>query len=233
MGRRTLLLVAAFVVAALGTTLVFLYVHGANDRALADQKPVEVLVAKTDISAGTTGTKAEADVMWELKAISRDSMVDGALSSPAKILDKVATTTIFKGEQIIAQQFGDSTQTSPLIVPEGKMAISVAVGESNRLGTFLTAGSTVAVFVTAQDGGRPRTKVLLPSVQVIANGNQTLTSPATSDAQNGLLTLAVNQDQAQRLISSSKNGAELYFALRSSTAQVDPSDPGFAVDQAR
>ena len=37
MGRRTLLLVAAFVVAALGTTLVFLYVHGANDRALADQ----------------------------------------------------------------------------------------------------------------------------------------------------------------------------------------------------
>jgi pilus assembly protein CpaB len=45
MGRRTMLLVAAFVVAALGTTLVFLYVNGVNDRAVADQKQVRVLVA--------------------------------------------------------------------------------------------------------------------------------------------------------------------------------------------
>ena len=45
MGRRLALLIAAVLVAALGTALVFAYVKKADDRAIADQQPVSVLVA--------------------------------------------------------------------------------------------------------------------------------------------------------------------------------------------
>ena len=39
MGRRTLLMIAAIVIAALGAGMIFLYVQGINDRAQADQEP--------------------------------------------------------------------------------------------------------------------------------------------------------------------------------------------------
>ena len=39
MGRRVALLTAAIVIAAIGTTLVYLYAKQANDRAIADAEP--------------------------------------------------------------------------------------------------------------------------------------------------------------------------------------------------
>ena len=57
MGRRTILLIAAILVAALGTGLVWLYADQADDAAMADQQPVEVLVAKMDIASGTSGSE--------------------------------------------------------------------------------------------------------------------------------------------------------------------------------
>lgn len=60
MGRRTLLLIAAVVIAAIGSTFVFIYAHDANNRALKDQEPQEVLVATKTIDAGTTAGAAEA-----------------------------------------------------------------------------------------------------------------------------------------------------------------------------
>ena len=58
MGRRTLLLIAALVVAALGTTGIFLYVNGVDERAEAGYDLVEVLVATTPIAAGTSAQDA-------------------------------------------------------------------------------------------------------------------------------------------------------------------------------
>ena len=47
MGRRTLLLIASILVAALGTALIWLYVQGADSRAEATTTQVEVVVART------------------------------------------------------------------------------------------------------------------------------------------------------------------------------------------
>ena len=60
MGRRVALLIAAIVIAAIGTTLVYLYAKQANDRAIADAKPVKVLVATALIPAGQTADQALA-----------------------------------------------------------------------------------------------------------------------------------------------------------------------------
>ena len=58
MGRRTILLIAAVVVAALGAVLVFVATRTSAPSGPED--PVNVLVAKTDIAAGTTGSSARA-----------------------------------------------------------------------------------------------------------------------------------------------------------------------------
>ena len=49
MGRRTVLLIVAALIAALGSAMVFLYVRGADDRATEAQAPVQVLKAVAQI----------------------------------------------------------------------------------------------------------------------------------------------------------------------------------------
>ena len=81
MGRRTTLMLVAIVVAALGSTLVFLYVQGINDRAIADQEPVEVLTAKEDIAAGESIDDALAAGKLELTDVPKVNILPGALTT--------------------------------------------------------------------------------------------------------------------------------------------------------
>ena len=55
MGRRTIVLVSALLIAALGTLLVFLYVRGADNRADAGRKTQTVLVATQTIAMRDDG----------------------------------------------------------------------------------------------------------------------------------------------------------------------------------
>jgi pilus assembly protein CpaB len=224
MGRRTMLLVAAFVVAALGTTLVFLYVNGVNDRALADQQTEGVLVATKQIGAGTTGADAEAAASWELKRVTKASIADNALADASSIQNQVALAPIFPGEQILSTKFGESANTSTLTVPAGLLAVSLNVLPAQALGNFIVPGTKVAVFITRQEAGGSRTGVLLPRVEVIAVGDRTLTSGAEA-ATSPLITFAVTQEQAETLISGSKSG-ELQLVLPGKDANVDASDSG-------
>ena len=57
---------AALVVAALGTVLVFLYANNAQNAAQEGQTLVRVLVAKSKIEVGTTGSAASANGAFEV-----------------------------------------------------------------------------------------------------------------------------------------------------------------------
>src|SRR4051812_50217660 len=119
MARRTLLLIAAVVVAAVGTTLIFVYVNGVNDRAIADQSPQQVLVAKTQIEAGTTAADAAKVGAFELKTFAKNSVAPGALSDITPIANEVALSTVFPGQQILSAQFGAAGLTRPVPSPCG------------------------------------------------------------------------------------------------------------------
>ena len=244
MGRRTLLLIAALVVAALGTVLIFLYVKGINDRALEGQNPVSVLVATAEIPAGTTGDAAQAAGLLEKKTIAADSAAPGALSDITPVADQVALAPIFTGQQILQQQFGPSGSAAAGVIPEGKVAISIQLGDPQRAAAFLDnqPGTNVAIFLTAArpagqpNAGESATQVLLPTVPVIATGGtttltKTQTNPDGTQVESSypvaLLTLAVDQAQAQKIIFGQTQG-ELYFAIL--TDKSVPVAPGVAVD---
>jgi pilus assembly protein CpaB len=230
MGRRTILLIAAIVVAALGTVLVFLYAQGANDRATADNKPVDVLVATAQIASGTTGAAAQQANSFKVQSIPKSAVAPGALSSADSIQSELALSTIFVGQQILSQQWGSTPEsTSSLPIPKGKIAISVQLGDPARVAGFVEPGSNVAIFSTLNDA----TQLLVPKVEVIAAGPTTIVSTVskdtsgntnTEDLPKALLTLAVDQANAQKIIFASQQG-ELYFGLLTSTSVVRPSAP--------
>jgi pilus assembly protein CpaB len=235
MARRTLLLLAAVVVAAVGTGLIFVYVNGVNDRAVADQSPQKVLVAKSQIAAGTTAADAAKAGAFELRTVAKNSVAPGALSDITPIANEIALSTVFPGQQILAAQFGASGSTSSLPIPADKIAISVQLNDPARVAGFVQPGSNVAVFLTADSTGTTGlgnfTRMLLSKVQVVAVGPTTTTSQTSTDTQTGqtnteqisraILTLALSQQEAQKVIYASNNGS-LSFGLLTSNSKVKP-----------
>ena len=111
MGRRTILIIVALVIATVGAALVFLYVKGVDDRAVAQQQPQQVLTATTEIASGESVDEAVAAGKFELAAVPEATILAGALSSTDSIEGMVATSTIYPGEQIIAAKFGEPVLT--------------------------------------------------------------------------------------------------------------------------
>lgn len=149
MGRRTILLLAALVVAALGASAVFLYVQGVNERALAGQEPTQVLVATEQVPAGMTGAAAERAGAFELQTVAAASVARTALSDTSEIRDLVALSPIFPGEQVLSAKFGRGGATAALPLPKGKLAVSVQLSDPARVAGFVGPGTQVAVFLTS------------------------------------------------------------------------------------
>ena len=216
MGRRSVLLVAALVAAALGTTMVFFYVNGVNDRALAKQSPISVLIAQKLIPAGTSVSDAKAAGSFAHKIISSGDRIAGVISDFPPINGMTASSTVYPGDQITAAKFSATGPTSVLAVPPGKISISVVVNDPAQLAGFVTAGTNVAIFLTgaAKSGGPEQTQLLLPEVKVLAIGNKTAapldttktSGTGTSPVSTTFLTLAVEQKDCQRVLFASTHG---------------------------
>lgn len=236
MDRRKVLLLAAAIVAALGTVLVFLYVQGADDRAEDRFDTVEVLRAVAVIEPGEAIDEAAANGKLALQPVAQQDVLAGAVSSTESLAGLVATTRIYAGEQIIPDKFGGEAEAaSPLQIPRGQLAISVNLTDPARVAGFVNPGSDVAVFLTGTTAatGEPFTRVLLPRVTVLGVGSTTPTTTTTTTEDGAqtteqlprtLLTLALDQKDAQKVLFAVGNG-ELAFGLLTGNSTVRP-DPG-------
>jgi pilus assembly protein CpaB len=235
MGRRTILLVAAALVAVLGSGLVFVYVKGADARAMQGQAPVEVLKAVARIDPGETLNQAQAAGKLELQSVPAEQVLDGALSSIGELGGSVALSRVFPNEQITGAKFGSAGGQDAFSLPDGMIAISVDLTDTGRVAGFVTPGSKVALFVNGSVGadGQEGARLLLPEVQVVAVAQTTVSTATTTDDQGAqtteelprtLFTLAVSQPDAERVIFASTHG-ELSFGLLTKDSKVEPG-PG-------
>ncbi len=240
MGRRTILLIAAVVIAALGATMIFLYVQGVDSRAEAGQQPVQVLTAKKVITAGETVADAQASGKFALTSVPSNDIVPNALVDTTEISGDIALSTIYPGEQILAARFGAPGTQQELTIPDGSLAVSVQLTDPARVAGFVTPGSSVAIFlssVASTQSGSTTTgtspnfvRMLLPKVEVIGVGSTTVLSQTTTDSSGNqtteqisktILTLALNQHDAEKVIYASNNGT-LAFGLLNDKSKVSP-----------
>ncbi|WP_300645830.1 Flp pilus assembly protein CpaB [Nocardioides sp.] len=238
MDRRRVLLVAAAVVAALGTVLVFLYVRGADNRAEERFETTEVLVATAQIERGERIADAAAAGKLALQAVPRGQVLPGALVTTGDVAEQIALTVIYPGEQVVPQKLGDTAveETRLNIPEEGDMAMSINLTDPARVAGFVNPGSEVAIFLTGSNPttGAPFSSVLLTRVTVIAVGSTTpvTTTTTTTEGQGQeggqqvveslprtLITLSVSQAQMQRVLLAQQQG-ELSFALLTEDSKV-------------
>lgn len=238
MGRRTALLIAAVLIAAVGTALILMYVQGIDARAVEGQERVEVLAATEVIETGETFSDAQAAGKIDTIDVVREDMVTGAMSTADGLAGQVALATIYPGEQLLPQKFGEPGDEEVLTIPEDKLAVSVQLTDPARVAGFVTPGSKVAIFLNAEpylfkaDGSKqelpPVTSLLLPKVQVIGVGATSVQTKTTKDEDGEqtteevpktILTVAVTQEEAEKVLYGAKNG-ELSFALRTEKSKV-------------
>ncbi len=233
MGRRTILLIVAAVIAVAGAGMVYLYVQGADDRAKQAQQPIQVLKAVAQIEPGETLAAASAAGKIEMRDVPAEQALDGAMAEIGESGALVALTRIFPNEQVTASKFGSPGEQDNLTVPAGKFAISVNLSDTGRVAGFVSPGSRVALFLTGPvgPGDEEGARLLLPEVQVIAVAQTTVTTATTTDAEGGqtteslprtLFTLAVDQEEAERILFASTHG-ELAFGLLDDKSKVAPS----------
>jgi pilus assembly protein CpaB len=240
MDRRRILLVVAVLVAALGSALVFLYTKGADTRAEERFDTVEVLRATAVINPGEKFEDAQAAGKLALQAVSKDSLLDGYQTTTDSLTGTVSLNTIYPGEQIISAKWGASAAVqSSLGTPDGMMAITVDLTDPARVAGFVNPGSNVAIFMSGtaqlidaagQNAGPEQqfTRLLLEKVLVLGVGATTAVSTTTTDESGQstteqlprtLLTLAVSQDEAQKILYAKGNG-ELSLGLLTDKSTV-------------
>jgi pilus assembly protein CpaB len=250
MSRRIGLLAVALVVAMLGTFAVFSYVSRVEAKTLSGAEPVDVLVASERLLAGTAGKAVAASQLVQLVPMPRKSVPEGALTSLEGVATQTLVSDVFAGEVLLRAKFADQTaRTGDLVIPKDKIALSVELGDPQRVAGFVVPGSEVAIFVTVTDaaGTRPAdeaapagaapaeteeslTRLLLPRTSVIAVGPSTLrpVDPATAEAPDedavakAILTVAVTQEEAERLVHATQGGT-LYLGLLSTTSKTGPA----------
>jgi pilus assembly protein CpaB len=238
MNRRTVLLLAAALVAALGTALVFLYVKGADNRAEQRFDTVEVLRAVGTIEQGESIDDAATSGKLALEPVAKNDVLPNSQTSTEELSGQVATTTIYPGEQIISDKFGAAPEAlaakSDLAVPKGDIAISVNLTDPGRVAGFINPGSEVAVFFTGTNAsGLGFSRLLLPKVTVLGVGSTTTTTKTTTTAEGEqttaeipqtLLTLAVSKNDAEKVTFAASSG-EVVLGLRTPDSDVKPG-PG-------
>lgn len=237
MGRRSVLLIVAALIAAVGTSLVFFYVQGVDARAAQKYDAVQVLKAVEVIDAGETLADAQAAGKIQLGQVPRGQVLQGATTTIGDRGQAVALTTIYPGEQIVTDKFGAAEARDVLSIPDGKLAISINLTDPARVAGFVTPGAEVAAFVSSEAGtmgaGPSQTRLLLPRVSVIGVGTTTVVSTTKTDETGAqtveelprtLMTFAVDQTDAEKLMFASRNG-EVSVALLTDKSSVEPG-PG-------
>lgn len=243
MTRRLGLLAAALVVALLGTTAIFSYVNKVEANAVAGAEMVDVLVAAQRMPAGTSAASATKAKLVQVGSLPRKSVPEGAITDLEQVGEQTLVGDVFAGEVLLKAKFADqAARTGALVIPKDKIAIAVELGDPQRVAGFVVPGSEVAIFATvaaappgtttsttdsaAADADRDYTSILLPRVSVIAVGPATLKRADSAKDQEGedavakaVLTVAVSQEEAERLVHSTQTG-DLYFGLLSTTSKT-------------
>ena len=147
--------VVAVVLGLLAAVLVTVYVTNYRKHVQHGAQNVDVLVATTDIPAGTAGSTIIAGHMTKALTVPRTALIPGAISSPDQIVRLVSTDAILSGEQISTRRFGDSQELGVRAQLKGTMrAIQVSAANPDQvLAGTLRAGDHVDLVANIKDEG--------------------------------------------------------------------------------
>ena len=219
MSRRTKGVVAAVVLGALGTFVLVAYVRGAEDRAVAGEKMVDVVVASKTIDSGTAVEDLQASTSRQ--RVPQKIRGDGAITSLREVRGLVTATDLVPGEVLRKPRFAKPGEAQKGVgevkIPKGYVEITLSLKPERAVGGLIKPGSRVAAIGTMSSSGSatedsPETllvhQVLVTDIQIVnRNGEPSREeTKSTAPTKDLLVTMAVDSETAAKILSFAENG---------------------------
>jgi pilus assembly protein CpaB len=218
--RRTLLIIASILLAALGTALIWLYVQGAENRAEQNAQLVPAFFFAKDVRAGQSPVNA-------LTVQSVPPAVAANAVTSAQELGTQKLTVDAKAGEVLLKSMLSASGANAGNFPAGGVA-SLTITDPNRVPAELSAGDVVDVFRLGKDGAQ----VLLQNITVrsvgpagqgatgtaIGGAAGTAVGGASGTAQSGVIPpsivgLNVSQTDAKTLYGAVAQGDQVAIYL--------------------
>lgn len=146
MARRVIGVVVAVVLAAVGTVVLVNYVRTAEERALAGEETVEVLVVQQPIDEGTPAEAIGERVVTE--RVPAKVRAAGGVNDLTQIEGRVAATELVPGEQVVTSRFVEPAvyeAQQAIEIPEGMQLVTIRVDQVRSVGGTIRPGHTVGL----------------------------------------------------------------------------------------
>lgn len=239
--KRWLPIILAVVLAVIAAALVFFYIRGAEQRVISEQQPVTVLVSTATIPRGITLGDAVSGGLAETTQVPSDMAPSGALTGVTpENAGLLAINNVNPGQILLSTNFvAELPDVTPVSIPDGLLAVSISLGDVQRVGNFLRPGAEVVIFnsYTPAGGAAPAegataeltTRVLVDRALVLGVGEVATaqqTNPdgtTTQQPPSSLITLGVDQAEAEKIIQASQTGS-LYFGLLGDGTEIVQSN---------
>jgi pilus assembly protein CpaB len=234
MQSRVLAILIAVVLALVATAALVVYVNGADRRAIADQDPVLVYVAKGTIKAGTRGEDAQNARLITRVPMPRKSVADGVIRSPEQLKNRFAAVNIVEGEQLLLERWvgaADVAGRRLLAIPEGHQALSIGLDLQRQVAGFVTPGDRVSIVLTIPENDVETTRFLLQNVPVLAVGTTALANAASQGGGRvsqgrgsqslTAVTLAIKARNVEHVVHAVEEGS-IYLTLMPPNATPAP-----------
>ena len=142
--RRIVGLVAAMLLALVGTVSLVAYVRSAKDKAVAQEALVDVYVVDTFVPKGAGPDTIRSSV--EIEQVPARLMQTGAVTDLEVIGDQVAASDLQPGDQLLAARLGLEESVSDEVTD--KVQISTLLEAQRAVGGAIQKGDLVGVYVS-------------------------------------------------------------------------------------
>ncbi|MFA9445200.1 Flp pilus assembly protein CpaB [Egicoccus sp. AB-alg6-2] len=147
--RKVLGVLGAFLLALVGTGLLVAYVRGAEDRALAGEEVVEVLVVNQDVPRGTQAAELASYVTTERVPVKVRAF--GSVDDLEDLEGQIAAVDLLAGEQLVRPRFvtpEELVEEAAIEIPEGLQEVTLSLAPQRALGGKVKPGDTVGLFAS-------------------------------------------------------------------------------------
>ena len=190
--------------AALAAILLIAYLVQYRSSVNDSTAPTPVLVAKSLIPKGTSGTVIAEKELFQAATLPKDDLKTGAISDPAYLNGRVAVADIFPGQQITtADVSAGLTDAIPTQLAGIQRAVAIPVGGARGLVGYVASGDRVDIYYEAPSRNGTVLGLLAPNILVMR-------APA---AEGQPTVLRADSLAAQKLALAADTGT-LWFLLR-------------------
>jgi Flp pilus assembly protein CpaB len=209
------------VAAVLAAILLIVYLHSYRSSVNSGTRPITVLVAKSLIPRGTSGTLIAQEGLYQVTTVPKDQLKDLAIADPGALTNRVTAQDIFPGQQLTSTDFTtEGANSIPSVITGNNRAIAIPVDSVHGLTGQLASGDHVDIYValTPQGGTGVNTGAI---IKLLASNVLVLSAPTAgstgtlggSSGGSGNAVLRVTTADAAKFAFAADNG-RLWLILR-------------------